>query len=130
MRTNLEYLRENEHWFIEQLCDLNSDSDCVNCKENRNCYECNVKNLKWLLEERKGQILDDVEKEYISSVIKPFRSKIEYISINCFSNSENQYLVIGFRNYTTRMVFPYFKANTMYKGMEVRKRYTLEELGL
>lgn len=45
-----------------------------------NCGGCRQRVLKWLLEECKEPVLDDVEKEYLSAVIKPFRNRIKYIS--------------------------------------------------
>ena len=45
-----------------------------------NCEGCGERVLKWLLEEAKEQVLDEVEKEYLSAVIKPFREKVSYIS--------------------------------------------------
>lgn len=73
------------------------------------------------------EILDDVEKEYLSAVIKPFKDKVEYI---CKSdNWIGEYINIKIAKDST-IVLPYFDKNTMYEGMEVRKEYTLEELGL
>ena len=78
--------------------------------------------------ERKEEILDEVEKKYLANVIKPFRHKIKsimkrseygslcYIKI-CIKNGDAAY-------------FPCFKENSMYKGMEPNREYTLKELGL
>ena len=74
------------------------------------------------------KILDEVEKKYLANVIKPFRHKIKsimkrseygslcYIKI-CIKNGDAAY-------------FPCFKENSMYKGMEPNREYTLKELGL
>lgn len=74
------------------------------------------------------EVLDETEKKYLARVIKPFRHKIKsimkrseygslcYIKI-CLKNGDNAYL-------------PCFKENSMYKGMEPNREYTLEELGL
>ena len=74
------------------------------------------------------EILDEVEKKYLANVIKPFRHKIKsimkrseygslcYIKI-CIKNGDDAY-------------FPCFKENSMYKGMEPNREYTLKELGL
>lgn len=83
--------------------------------------------FKWLCEEYKEPILDDVEKDYLSAVIKPFRKRIKYIQLLC--NDSKQYLYIELFSGDC-MDFPFFKANTMYKGMEPKKRYSLDELGL
>ena len=72
------------------------------------------------------EILDEEEKEYLSAVIKPFRDKIEYIAKH---GVNKEYIDICIRN-DSKIIFPYFKSGTMYKGMELNKKYTLEELGL
>lgn len=73
------------------------------------------------------EILDDVEKKYLNAVIKPFKNKVKYIEKSC--NSIAEYIAIKIIN-DTPMLFPYFKKNTMYEGMETEKEYTLKELGL
>lgn len=73
------------------------------------------------------EILDDVEKEYLSAVIRPFKDKVEYICKT--ADYDGEYITIGMVKDST-MLFPYFKKNTMYKGMEADKEYTLKELGL
>lgn len=80
--------------------------------------------------EDKREILDEVEKEYLRAVIKPFRKKIDYISknINILGYNRSEFIYIGLRG--DSMTFPNFKKNTMYKGMMSGKEYTLEELGL
>ena len=82
--------------------------------------------FKWLCEEFKEPILDDVEKDYLSAVIKPFRKRIKYIAI--WYDASEQFLHIEL--YDEYINFPNFKANTMYKGMEPKKHYSLDELGL
>ena len=85
----------------------------------------------WLEAEYKPQILDDVEKAYLSAVIKPFRKDVEWIERmdNSFVNgNQHQFLCISLTN--DYCCLPLFKKDTMYKGMEVNKRYTLKELGL
>lgn len=77
-------------------------------------------------------ILDEKEKEYLSNVIKPFRNRIAYI-MKC-EDFTGEYIEIDLKDYCDEIpdivMFPYFKKGTMYKGMEVNKEYTLEELGL
>lgn len=80
--------------------------------------------FKWLCEEYKEPILDDVEKDYLSAVIKPFRKRIKYIVI--WHDGSKQFLHIEL--YDEYINFPNFKANTMYKGMKPNKRYTLDDL--
>ena len=83
---------------------------------------------KWLEEEYKPPILDDVEKAYLSAVIKPFRKNIKYIAKYTFS-TEAEYVKI-YLNCNDYIVFPNFKRGTMYKGMKTNKEYTLKELEL
>lgn len=94
-----------------------------------NCKDCKKEAMKWLLSEYKEPILDDVEKEYLSAVIKPFRKKVVYIKKNKNSSNGMQYLTIVICD-DDYMYFPYLDDDTMYKGMEVNKEYSLEELDL
>ena len=85
--------------------------------------------FKWLCEEYKEPILDDVEREYLSAVIKPFRKKVKYIAkLNGFSGAKQFIRIIMCDCDCANL--PFFKSGTMYKGMEADKLYSLEELGL
>lgn len=84
--------------------------------------------FNWLEREYKPPILDDVEKAYLSAVIKPFRDRVKYITKYIYPAKE-EYLLIVMCN-GERMSFPTFKKETMYKGMKVYQEYTLEDLGL
>lgn len=78
------------------------------------------------------QILDDVEKKYLSAVIKPFRDRVKYIEkkfVKHIRYGNLEYISVKFA-IESAMNFPVFTENTMYKGMEREKEYTLEELGL
>ena len=83
---------------------------------------------KWLEEEYKPNILEEKEKEYLAAVIKPFREKVKYIQ-KCFDLGNEAYIYIYVKKCGS-MIFPTFRRETMYKGMKVNKRYTLEDLGL
>lgn len=84
---------------------------------------------EWLNSECKEPVLTDEEREYLSAVIKPFRKKVEYIAIWGDWNGSKQFVHIELYD-DDYMNFPNFEKNTMYKGMEPRKHYSLEELGL
>lgn len=127
--TNLEYLREKNNCICEALCDLNDNSECVVCGSKTNCYDCNVRNLKWLLEEHKGPFLTDSERQYLSAAIKPFRSEVCYIEKSADNHNYKQFIYIEIEG-CGFLSFPFFETNSMYKGMELDKKYTLEELGL
>ena len=75
---------------------------------------------------REEPILDDKEKKYLSSVIRPFRDRVQYIVKR--GSSAKEYIVIEIKN--ENIYLPYFKKDTMYKNMKLEKNYTLEELGL
>ena len=85
--------------------------------------------FKWLCEEYKEPILDDVEREYLSAVIKPFRKKISCIRKSKDLSEGKKYIKIELCNGDS-MYFPYLANDEMYKGMELYRNYTLEELGL
>lgn len=78
----------------------------------------------------KKPILDDAEKKYLSNVIKPFRNKIEYIAKY---NDDREYISITYKDLnggTFSMAFPSYDDGTMYKGMELGKQYSVEDLEL
>lgn len=78
--------------------------------------------------ETKKEILDEEEKEYLSAVIKPFKTRIDYISKQNVSGVDQQFIEIALFHDTAYL--PYFQKDTMYEGMETDKEYTLKELGL
>ena len=78
-------------------------------------------------------ILDDVEREYLKAVFKPFASRIKYVA-----KQRCEGIWVGMEYIKVLMedpdgdstCFPTFKAKTMYKGMMPNKAYTLDELGI
>lgn len=78
-------------------------------------------------------ILDDTEREYLKAVFKPFASRIKYVA-----KQRCEGIWVGMEYIKLLMedpdgdstCFPTFKAGTMYKGMNLNKEYTLEELGI
>ena len=102
------------------------------CGSDRDhCTPCAEYVYKWLLSEYKEQILDDVEKEYLSAVIKPFREKVSYISkLEKAYPETDQFIKITLIN-GEYVCLPYFtRKSRMYIGMEKWRHYTLQELGL
>lgn len=90
----------------------------------------------WLLEEHKEPILDDIEKEYLSNVIKPFKkrissiTKVKDVAFGSVSNV-HYYIDIQLDDGDDFCFLPSFKPSArMYKGMEVNRKYTLKELNL
>lgn len=75
-------------------------------------------------------ILDDVEKEYLSSVIRPFRNEVKYICKERHDLGRKEFISFTYKGDYDYTTLKQFKAGTMYKGMEANREYTLEELGL
>jgi hypothetical protein len=83
--------------------------------------------LDWMAQEYKPEILDKVEKKYLREVIRPFRKEVTGIGkVEAPAGKECILIILKDEG----MHFPCFKKGTMYKGLELEKRYTPEELGL
>lgn len=91
---------------------------------------------KWLDMEHKEPILDEAERKYLAAVIKPFRDEVVYIGKFDTLHGDGLYeeLFGKVKNERLGEYFPIklppFEKGTMYKGMQVGRGYTLEELGL
>lgn len=108
---------------------------CVNellhIKCSGDCEECKKYAMKWLLEECKEPILDDAEKEYLSTIIEPFRKSV--ISIKKLEATYGWEIIsfyYTFQSYGCITILPPFESGTRFKGMEIGKEYTCKELGL
>lgn len=79
-------------------------------------------------------VLDDAEKKYLSALVRPFRQRITRIVKRHNKTTGNAFLAIylgrkkGFLE--DKICLPFFKADSMYVGMEDNFEYTLKELGL
>lgn len=82
---------------------------------------------EWLLNEHKEPILDDVEREYLSNVIKPFRDKVSCITKDV--NYKTARIRIAYRDGSSTCL-PWFPKEKMYVNMLRNTYYSLEELGL
>ena len=99
-------------------------------------WQVDIENLltgEWDVVKLPKPILDDVEREYLGNIIKPFRKNI--ITIRKIDYYEHEYIEIfiyrpGEIVSCEAISFPYFNKGEMYKGMEIDKEYTLDELGL
>ena len=78
------------------------------------------------------QILTDAEKRYLSNVIEPFRDRVMYVIKS--KGSMGEFITIHLNYYngwlSDVVKLPVFEKETMYKGLESDKKYTLEGLGL
>jgi len=84
-----------------------------------------IKNIK-LVFEYETPILDEIEKKYLTNVLRPFKNKINYIYKS--KTILGYYIMVDLDDFS--MEFPYFKEDTMYLGMELDVAYSPEELGL
>lgn len=101
--------------------------DYVDPQIKHNCIEYTTDILEWMAQEYKGDILDYAEKKYLSEVIRPFREEVTAIE-KLEAPAGKEYILIILKD--DGMSFPCFKKDTKYKGLELEKRYTPEELGL
>ena len=77
-------------------------------------------------------ILDDAEKRYLSSIIRPFKDQVIAIAKRSANYGEFIDIMIdeGDIGDCGNIYLPYFKPDSMYKGMKVGREYTLEQLDL
>ncbi len=94
-------------------------------KHNHLDYTSDV--MEWMAQEYKPEPLDKVEKKYLSEVIRPFRKEVTAIR-KIEAPAGGEYISILLKD--DGMCLPCFKKGRMYKGLELEKRYTPEELGL
>lgn len=116
----------------EAIVLTNSDKLLVRAGIKFNPFVDNYREYKdrlfaWLFKEYQVPVLDNVEKEYLSAVIKPFKGDVDYI---CKRLNHGGYYIAIVSNGSDVTKLPYFPNNEMYKGMELDRRYKLKELGL
>lgn len=106
----------------------NDDFDEKGC--SRICYRVSIEggDRHWFtVHDLELEILDEKEKEYLSNVIRPFRDKVTFIKKK--DHNTKEFIMIDIKK-DSPIDFPLFEKGTMYKGMEVGKKYVLSELGL
>lgn len=74
-------------------------------------------------------VLDDVERKYLAGVVRPLRNRIKHFYKYSCANGDREAIAAITKDFDY-LDFPSFKKGSMYKGMELEKSYTLEELGL
>lgn len=130
-------------------CALNT-IDCANCAfhyvmcrswgpswvKHKNLYSDNF--LDQEIEIEVKDVLDEAEKKYLKSIIRPFKDRVVSIEKRKNINSEGAFYYIGIivkhiviDCFSEAIYLPYFEPKSkMYEGMELNKEYTLKELGL
>lgn len=104
--------------------------DCYGCRFASIYDDCAVHVKDYANSEYKEPILTDSEREFLGFLVNHIKPKIDAFRLySC--GSESRYLVFRPINEKyERYYFPQFTEGTMYKGMEVDRWYTPEELGL
>ena len=93
------------------------------------CKKCLSESLEWLNQEYKEPVLDEVEKDYLKSVIRPFRNRVN--GFRKWFNGRDYQIIISLDNGDNLCQLPRFPLSSeMYIGMDSDKLYTLQELGL
>ena len=80
------------------------------------------------------QVLDNAEREYLKTVLKPFHDRVKYVEkvpaiVFDDDNRGKEYVFVAFYGRGS-FAFPNFDAGSMYAGMELNKEYKLDELGI
>ena len=117
---------------------LNSETNDLTCcvidlfhkgKCPDSCKGCKQKAIEWLLSEYKEPILDETEKSYLSAVIRPFRNHVT--SVRKWFNGIDYQILISLDDGDNLCKLPSFPLSSeMYMGMDSKKWYSLQELGL
>ena len=103
---------------------------------HQECEECHKKCLEWMYSEYKEEILSDDEKDIVKAMCDAiYRFGCDEIISVCkigFGMRCN-FISISYKNeysgVNETMASPIFR-NDLFAGMELRKRYSLEELGI
>lgn len=119
--------------FSKVCCDEVSSDFWIN---NKDIYSDKFLNQE--IEIEAIDVLDEIEKKYLKSIIRPFKDRVVSIEKRKNVNSEGTFYYIGIivkhiaiDCFSEAIYLPYFKPESkMYEGMELNKEYTLKELGL
>ena len=144
IKKKLRDLTEEEYReYLDTHCEWGKCSGCIfqnvmcsysnnrNWFKNKDLYTNEFLNQE--IEIKAPSILDEREKEYLSTVIKPFKNIVKSISKSNVANGLYEYISIETVHPlagTEFISFPLFKTQTVYKKMKRRKKYRLEELDL
>lgn len=124
------FIKSDKH-YITRFEGISTDYNLINICGNSETYKIiKIEEPEYkTVYECKPEILDNTEKRYLKDVIRPFRDKVQYICKYHSSAIDEECVYIHIPN-NPDIILPYFKEDSMYKGMELGKEYTLEELGI
>ena len=106
---------------------------CIDCEQNVPGCGCSMKKLtEWANSEYKEPVLTEEEKEYLSSVIKPFRKFVVYIEKIKYIDGWEKIIFYSqnLKSWECMTNLPPFQSGTRFKGVKLNRQYKLEELGL
>ncbi|MGI6117816.1 MAG: hypothetical protein ACOYBC_05445 [Bilifractor sp.] len=114
-------------WFVDNMSIKNcSTLPFPNLFQSIKWYDSKPTLIKDIYDPK---ILDEAEKRYLRNVINPIRNKVNCVIKRHFDNYE--YIIIGSVCCDdSNIVFPCFEEGKMYKGMELNREYSFDELGL
>lgn len=80
------------------------------------------------------QVLDNAEREYLKTVLKPFHENVAYVEkVHCYpmnGNTSSSLAFLFIKLHDGKLEFPNFDSRKMYLGMELNKKYKMDELGI
>ena len=135
----------NREAYAKEIADIAIAGGTIAIKDNKpvmcdgiSCAKCccdyydSGKIQEWANSEYKVHVLTDEEREYLSSVIKPFRKFVVYIEkIKYIDGWERiTFYSLNLKSWECMTNLPPFQSGTRFKGMKLNKQYKLEELGL
>lgn len=102
--------------------------NCRNCKFNDAINNCTTNKITWLLE---SSVLTEKERVYLKNIIVPIKSLVEFICKDAPPERDFEFITIASMNAPCGKWFTFATTKEMpFEGMELKKEYTLEELGL
>ena len=140
MKIKLRDLTEEQYekWLENNCTTITLCGDCpffkVMCCVKTRCWVENKElySDKFLDQEIEieDEPLTDKERQYLSSVIKPFRNNVETIEKigSEYLDSDNDFIVVHLVEDSISL--PILNTSFKFKGMELNKQYTLKELRL
>ena len=115
------------------------DAECSNClfrylEGPSNFGTCQKFAVDWLEQEYVEPILDDIEKQYLESFIRPFKNRVRSITKRT-DIGDYAYLRLRINSSFPCMQeelinLPIFAQNKMYRNMTAGKKYNLKDLRL
>lgn len=116
-----EYYKQSNGWVDEYHRGITNKT--MARKEIEKVYVPKTEYVEW---QRTNEVLDDVEKMYLSNIIRPFRERVK--GIERIQAADYSQIWIHFYQDETIML-PSFTTDTMYKNMKPDILYPVSILG-